>query len=170
MQIIINYIDFSSHIKEILLSIFILLILFTYWFFQFKYTKESVNESKFTSELFYLKKRTKAALFYNNQINNLDDLKNYTSKDDEKIEDFRKRKLIDGFSSSYSTLSSFRENKKNVSLENEELWIDYSTHKIEDGIYKVEVSKTACAILNRHTFKNSRNCYNNIFEINLKKI
>ena len=83
----------SSHIKEILLSIFILLILFTYCFFQFKYTKESVN--------------------------NLDDLKNYISKDDEKIEDFRKRKLIYGFSSSYNTLSSFRENKKNVLLENE---------------------------------------------------
>ena len=58
--------------------------------------------------------------------------------------------------------------KKLKTLEyNEDFWIDYSTQKIENGIYTVKVSEESCYMLNEGTTKKSRKCTDNIFKIDL---
>lgn len=108
-----------------------------------------------------------AALFNKESIESIDDLKKYIAEDDEKIEDFRKRGLIAKLLTTYSDLKSFRESKKTISEYNEDFWIDYSTQKIENGIYTVKVSEESCDMLNEFTLKKNRKCIDNMFKIDL---
>lgn len=130
---------------------------------------EKYKKSNFVYELFYLEIRAKAVMFNIDKIQSIEELKTQISKDDEKVEDFRKRGIIGQSFVLYSDLKSFRENKKNIYENNSDLWIDYSTQKIENNIYTVKVSEEACKALNRNTLKKYRNCINNEFKIDLNK-
>lgn len=150
----------------IITSVVISIIIF-FLFLSFKSQNARLNDIRFNSELYYLNQRAMAALFNKESIESIDDLKKYIAEDDEKIEDFRKRGLIAKFLTTYSDLKSFRESKKTISEYNEDYWIDYSTQKIENGIYTVKVSEESCDMLNEGTTKKSRKCTDNIFKIDL---
>lgn len=153
--------------KTFIITSIVISVIIVFFVFSFKSENDRFNDIKFNSQLDYLDKRSMAALFNKESIESIDDLKKYIAEDDEKIEDFRKRGLIAKLLTTYSDLKSFRESKKTISEYNEDFWIDYSTQKIENGIYTVKVSEESCDILNEGTRKKRRKCTDNIFKINL---
>jgi hypothetical protein len=113
------------------------------------YLEVRINGSKFKSE-----KDTIAKL--------VDSIK----EDDLIVEDLRKRNIISEYSL-YSDLKDFRKSQKMITLEDENIWIDYSRHKIEFGEYKVPVSSKLCRFIKLRSYLKF-NCNNNLVSFKIK--
>lgn len=159
-------IEFLKMIFVIILTFFVLISLVL---LSFSGTKNNIEEKKFISELFYLEKLVKASLFNNTHIKSIEDLKSQIEKDDKQIEDFIKRGLLDDSDNKYSDLSSFKKSERKVYFKNDQLWIDYSSQKIENNKYIVNVSFFACAKINSETFDKNKKCIDRKFIIDLLK-
>ena len=134
--------------------------------------KEKTDYKTFAvlESLSYLKVRALGArkMFNENYVfKDINDLLKAIEKDDIIIEDLRKREIIGNFLTLYSPLLNFRNSEKLISESRSDVWIDYSTQKLENNIYYVEVSDYVCRKKNRYSKKENIPCVNNIYKLNL---
>ena len=104
--------DIIEFLKLTFVTILTISVLISFVWLSFLGTTNNLEEKKFISELSYLERLVKAALFNNKNIKSIEDLKTEIDKDQQKIQDFRKRGILDDLNNNYSDLNSFRKSEK----------------------------------------------------------
>ncbi len=121
--------------------------------------------NKLINSISYLEVRINGSTF-KSEKDTIAKLVDSIKEDDSIVEDLRKRNIISEYSL-YSDLKDFRKSQKMITLEDKNLWIDYSKHKIEFGEYKVPVSSKFCRIIKLRSYLKF-NCNNNLVSFKIK--
>lgn len=154
--------------KQNILKTICCIIGFFYILFIIYATKETTVElyaNKLINSISYLEVRINGSKF-KAEKDTIAKLVDSIKEDDLIVEDLRKRNIISEYSL-YSDLKDFRKSQKMITLEDENIWIDYSNHKIEFGEYKVPVSSKLCRIIKLRSYLKF-NCNNNLVSFKIK--
>lgn len=154
--------------KQNILKTICYIIGFFYILFIIYAIKETTVElyaNKLINSISYLEVRINGSTF-KSEKDTIAKLVDSIKEDDSIVEDLRKRNIISEYSL-YSDLKDFRKSQKMITLEDKNLWIDYSKHKIEFGEYKVPVSSKFCRIIKLRSYLKF-NCNNNLVSFKIK--
>lgn len=154
--------------KQNILKTICCIIGFFYILFIIYATKETTVElyaNKLINSISYLEVRINGSKF-KAEKDTIAKLVDSIKEDDSIVEDLRKRNIISEYSL-YSDLKEFRNSEKMISLKYDDLWIDYSNHTIESGLYKVPVSSKLCRIIKLRSYEKF-NCDNNLVFFKIK--